>query len=138
MDLAAVLFQPEGTRRRVVAYANVRLDNIQRRYHANELECFALVWACRKFRAHLDDHPFTLRTDSKASTWQSSMRDAAGKLARWAMLLQEFSFNVEHCPEGSNELPDALSRLPANTGVSADTTDLERLLPPSITPTGTT
>lgn len=63
-----------------------------------------MVWACRKFWAYLEDWRFTPKTDSKALTWLASMRDTTGKLARWALLLQEFSFSVEHCPGWENEL----------------------------------
>lgn len=46
------------------------------------------------------------------------------------MLLQEFSFGIEHCPGRTNELPDALSLQPqGETDESIEGT--EKLLPPS-------
>ncbi|CAF4911609.1 unnamed protein product [Pieris macdunnoughi] len=38
------------------------------------------------------------------------MKDPHGKLARWAMKLQAFSFDIVHRPGSSNVVPDALSR----------------------------
>lgn len=46
-----------------------------------------------------------LRTDRSAFLWLDRVRDDRTKLARWAILLQEFTFNVVHCRESTNELP---------------------------------
>ncbi|CAB0030098.1 unnamed protein product, partial [Trichogramma brassicae] len=52
------------------------------------------------------------------------------KLMRWALLLQEFQFTLEHCPGRHNELPDHLSRNPCEE-TPEDLGDTERILPPT-------
>ena len=54
----------------------------------------------------------TIRTDSRKLTWLDRFKGTRDKLTRWALLLQEFSFKVEHCPRKQNELADNLSRNP--------------------------
>lgn len=39
-------------------------------------------------------------------------KDDRAKLTRYALLLQEFNYTVEHCPGKENLLPDCLSRNP--------------------------
>lgn len=46
---------------------------------------------------------------------------------RWSLLLQEFTFDIEHCPGRLNELPDLLSRNPKGEHKELD--DVERLVP---------
>ncbi|XP_025830531.1 uncharacterized protein K02A2.6-like [Agrilus planipennis] len=128
---AAVLYQegPEGTKH-IISYASTRFNPTEQAYHSNEQECLAIVWAIKKYRPYLEDKRFILRTDNRTITWLQNMKDARAKLTRWALLLQEFTFTLEHCPGATNHLPDALSRLPAEELVPSDSDDVTRLLPP--------
>lgn len=131
IGVAAVLYQKVNGERRVISYASAALDETQKKYHANELECFAIVWAVKKYRPYLEDRRFTLRTDNRALTWLHQMKDQRAKLTRWSLLLQEMDFQVEHCPGTENELADALSRQPAPTPAK-DPWSTDKLLPPSL------
>ena len=111
--LGATLFQRDSQGKRlVVSYASSTLTKTEMKYHVNELEVLATIWAIKKYKMYLQDKPFTLRTDSKALSWLNKNRDSKSKLMRWSLLLQEYSFTVEHCPGKDNELPDFLSRNP--------------------------
>ncbi|CAB0028468.1 unnamed protein product [Trichogramma brassicae] len=76
------------------------------------------------------DRPFILRTDSRTVTWLNRFKGTRDKLMRWALLLQEFQFTLEHCPGRHNELPDHLSRNPCEE-TPEDLGDTERILPPT-------
>lgn len=65
-------------------------------------------------RPLLGDKEFLLKTDSRALQWLAQYKDERAKLTRYALLLQEFKFKVEHCPGRINLLPDFLSRNPAD------------------------
>jgi hypothetical protein len=41
-----------------------------------------------------------------------SVSDSSGKLARWALRLQEFGLLIQHRPGKASVVADALSRLP--------------------------
>jgi hypothetical protein len=69
VGMAAVLYQEAGTERRVISYSSARFNPTERRYHSNEQECLAVVWAIRRYRPYLEDNPFTLRTDNMARVW---------------------------------------------------------------------
>ena len=128
--MGAVLFQERADGgRNIVAYSSAKFDRAEAKYDYNEQECLAIIWAIKLYRPYLEDRRFTLRTDSKVLTWMDRLKDTRAKLTRWALLLQEFDFDVEHCPGRDNELPDALSRNPQNKG---ELDDQERLLPPDI------
>ena len=128
--MEVVLFQQEpGKNRRIISHASAKFSPTEAKYHCNEQECLAIIWAIKRFRQYLEDQPFTLRTDSKGLTWLERFKDKRDKLARWSLLLQEFSFRIEHCPRKNNELPDALSRHPQDN-VHVELDDQERMMVP--------
>ena len=129
--MGAVLFQygAQGERR-IIAYASAKFNKVEARYHSNEQECLAVIWAVRRFRHYLEDGKFTLRTDNRALTWLDNVKDGKGKLHRWAMYLRGFNFNVEHVAGRNNELPDALSREPGDNIYNDKPEELDALLPP--------
>lgn len=128
--MAAVLYQEEGGDRKIISYASAKFKPAERRLHVNEQECLALVWAVGHYRPYLEEQPFTVRTDSRCLTWLGKFKDSRAKLTRWALLLQEFSFTLEHVKGKENQLPDLLSRLPEEADYEPEP-DNERLLPPS-------
>lgn len=133
VGIAAVLFQPGDSedQRRIVSFASARLKDAERRYHVNEQECLALIWAIKRYRPLLEGRRFTVKTDSQALTWLQRFKDTKAKLLRWTLLLQEFDFQIEHCPGKLNELPDVLSRDP-DSQLVGDDEDSERLVPPAV------
>ncbi|CAB0030668.1 unnamed protein product [Trichogramma brassicae] len=99
LGMGAVLYQEkENQERSIIAYASAKFSEAERRYHCNEQECLAIIWAIKRFRHYLEDAPFTLRTDSKTLTWLHRFKETRDKLLRWSLLLQEFQFKIEHCP----------------------------------------
>jgi len=132
--MSGVLYQETATgERRIVSFASAKFNKAQRKYHVNEQECFALVWAIKKYRGFLSDKKFTVRTDSRALTWLNRFKDSKAKLTRWALLLQEYVFDIEHVPGSLNQLPDLLSRDP-DSNVQVDSPDESRLVPPEGAP----
>jgi hypothetical protein len=130
LGVAAVLYQERNGLRNIISYSSARLNDAQRRYHINEQECLAVVFAIKKYRPYLEDKPFLLRTDNKCLLWLNGAKDSNAKLTRWSLLLQEFNFRIEHCPGKNNELPDVLSRQPEDVEIPDDTEDVDRMLVP--------
>ncbi|XP_063218574.1 uncharacterized protein LOC134528834 [Bacillus rossius redtenbacheri] len=129
--MGAVLYQVDGDGvRRVIEYPSAKFGPAERRYHVNEQECLAVVWALQCYRHHLEGRSFTLRTDSQCLRWLDSAQGWKSKFTRWAMLIQEFSFSVEHVPGRENQLADELSRNPDPTSVFRDDQGWEEVLPP--------
>ncbi|KAK9694519.1 RNase H-like domain found in reverse transcriptase [Popillia japonica] len=126
---AAIVYQEIQDQRCIISYASVRFNKAERKYHINEQECLAVIWAIKRYRPYLEDRPFTLRTDSKALTWLQQFPESRSKLMRWSLLLQQFQYSVEHIPGRENQLPDALSRNPGSDHTTGDPQETERLLP---------
>ena len=131
LGLSAVLYQmgDEG-QKYIVSYASNTLSPAERRYHINELECLAVVTYVKKYKMYLTDKPFIVRTDNRALLWLHKHQDEKTKFTRWSLLLQEYSFKIEHCPGKENILADFLSRHPQGPIVEDDD-DEDRMYPPN-------
>lgn len=109
--MGAVLMQEDSeAKRHLIHFSSSKFHKAEKQYHINEKECLAMVWAIRRYRHYLEDKHFVLRTDNRALVWLQSHQDDRAKLTRWALLLQEFSFTIEHVAGKANQLPDYLSR----------------------------
>ena len=94
-----------------VAFFSRKLQPRERRYSATELEGLAVVAAVSHFDAYLVTHPFTVETDHRALIFLNSARHLNGRLARWALRLQPYSFSLRYRPGLLNANADAMSRL---------------------------
>ena len=93
-----------------IAYAGKNLSQSERNYSINELELLALVSGVIFFHNYLINNKFTVYTDHKALTWLKTIKHTNSRLIRWALRLQEYTFDIIHKPGKSNNAADALSR----------------------------
>jgi len=103
-----------------VLYVSHKLTTGERKWHIREKEAFAIVWCCVRLRYYLVGKPFVIETDHKGIAglrWVLN-HDKPGRLTRWALLLQEFSFTIHEKPGKDNANADALSRLPVVASVT--------------------
>ena len=94
-----------------MAFWSRKLQPHERRYSATELEGLAVVAAVHHFDAYLITHPFVVETDNKALVFLNSAKHDNGRLARWAMKLQPYTFSIRYRPSGDNVNADTLSRM---------------------------
>lgn len=109
--LGAVLTQNIDDEEKVIAFASRSLTKAERNYSVTERECLAVVFAVDKFRPYVEGVKFTIITDHHSLLWLNRMKDPAGKLARWSVKLNQFSFDLLHRKGKFNVVPDALSRI---------------------------
>ena len=95
---------------KVVAYASKALSARQKKFSATEKEAYAIVFGTQQFRVYLLGRHFKIVTDHNALRWLHSM-EPKGRLARWILDLQEFTFSVVHRAGRIHNNADALSRL---------------------------
>ena len=108
--LGAILCQIEDGKEYVVAYSSKLLTDTQQRYSASERECLAIVFACQKYRAYVFGAHFTIKTDHNALVYLMKVKDPTGRLARMAILLQDFDFTICYRKGALHQNVDALSR----------------------------
>lgn len=95
---------------RPIAFMSKKLNKAQRNYTVTELECMAVVLAIKKFRMYIDGHSFKVVTDHSSLRWLMNQSVLSGRLAKWAIKLQGYSFEIEHRKGTENVVADALSR----------------------------
>ena len=111
VGLGAVLSVVRDGEELPVAFYSKKLQPRERRYSASELEGLAVVAAVHHFQPYLISHPFVVETDHKALVFLGSAQHQNGRLARWAMKLQPYSFSIRYRKGALNQNADVLSRL---------------------------
>jgi hypothetical protein len=113
VGIAAVLAQSDDSGQEyMVACLSRSLNQHERNYSSYEGEMLAAVWGTRAFRQYLHGVRFTLVTDHQPLKWLMKTPELSGKYARWALILQEFEFTVEHRPGVAHSNADVPSRFP--------------------------
>ena len=112
--LGAVLAQPGEVEGKLqpVAYISRVLQAAEKNYGVTEQECLAVIWGLKQFRHYLLGQPFTVITDHQSLKWLMKQQSPNGRLARWALAIQEYEFEIVYRPGAVNYTADALSRAP--------------------------
>ncbi len=95
-----------------MAYVNRSNNAMGSCYSSYKGECLVAVWAVAHFKCYLFGTQFALVTDHQPFKWLMESNKFTRKLARWALILQEYDFQVVHRPKVANLDADGLSRNP--------------------------
>lgn len=74
----------------VVAYGGRNLKSNEQKWHINEKEGLALKEAILHFKPYLSTSKFKVYTDNITVRWLESIKNAQGRLGRWALELQGY------------------------------------------------
>ena len=110
--LGYVLGQSINGSERVVAYGGRELNLAETRYSTTEREALAVVDGIKRYQPYLSCNKFYVHTDHSSLSWLMKVKDPTGRLARWALQLQQYDFQIIHRPGVQNGAADALSRRP--------------------------
>lgn len=94
--IGAVLTQVIEGEEMVICYLSRSLSRNERNYSTTERECLAVIWSIEKLRPYLEGTKFTIITDHGSLVWLNNLKDLTGRLARWAVRLQQFQFDIVH------------------------------------------
>lgn len=111
VGIGSVLFQKdhEGNEKPIYFYS-AKLSAAEKNYSVTERECLSVIKAVKKFRPYIEGYKFTIITDHHSLKWLMTTKDLNGRLARWSLKLQPFTFDIEHRKGALNIVPDSLSR----------------------------
>lgn len=108
----AILTQThEDGQERVVSFFSHKFSGAQTRYSATERECLSVLLALDHYRGFIEGVKFKVYTDHASLTWLKNLKDPTGKLARWALRMQAYDFQLEYRKGKTNVVPDAMSRI---------------------------
>lgn len=112
--LGCILSQMMDDGEHVIAYGSRTLSKAECKYSVTEKECLAVLWAVERYRPYIEGAQFTIITDHHSLLWLNNLKDPVGRLARWAVRLQQYDYNIQHRKGSAHVGPDALSRAVGN------------------------
>ena len=101
----------EQGRERVIAYGGRALTPNEVKFPVTHKECLGIISAIRHFHVYLAHSKFTVYTDHKALTSLPTNKRYEGRLARWALFLQQYNYTVQAKKGTHNSNADFLSRI---------------------------
>ena len=108
--LGVVLLQnnEEGIDRPIANFSRT-LNKHKRNYTVTEKECLAVLFGINESRPYIYGTRFKVVTDHSSLRWLLNLKDPDGRLARWAVKLQSYDFEIEHRPGTKQTNADSLS-----------------------------
>lgn len=94
----------------VIEYWSRSVPAAMRDYDARRLELLAVIIALEHFKPFIDGVRVQLDTDHRNLTCLKDIKHSSGQLARWAMRLSEFNFELKYRPGKYMQMADRLSR----------------------------
>ncbi|GFX34169.1 hypothetical protein TNCV_2072061 [Trichonephila clavipes] len=117
---AVLLQEEEDGKLHPVQYMSQKTTPAEEKYSSYELEVLAIVNALKKFRTYLLGNHFKIITDCSAFQKTMDKKDLVTSIARWALLLEEYDYEIVHRSGQTMQHVDALSRYPV-TMITSDT-----------------
>ena len=102
------------------------MSQAETRYSTTKREALAVIYACKKFRHYLLGYRIVFHTNHDSLKYLVNKLDLSGRIARWILLLQEFTYEVVVKSGKTNANADFLSRqrgTPAVESLNADFPD---------------
>ncbi len=109
--VGAVLLQDHEGQLFPVSYASKKLLQREVAYSTIEKECFAIVWAIKKFMLYLYGTEFIIQTDHKPLVYLNKTKFVNDRIMRWAMFIQNYKCRIESIRGSENVGADFLSRV---------------------------
>jgi hypothetical protein len=119
LGLGAVLWQRCDGEDKPISCISRKLKDAEKNYAIIELECLAIKWAIEKFHDYLYGSKFIVRTDHAPLMWLNENKCLTSRRMRWALSLQNYSFDIEYVKGKENFLADVFSRYPSSGENSA-------------------
>src|SRR5207253_2487787 len=95
-----------------IAFISSKLGGAQLNWSAIEKECYAIIFALKKFDSFVYGRRIHIITDNNPLVFITKSTPTNAKLSRWSLAIQRYNIvNIEHLSGVLNKNCDALSRL---------------------------
>ena len=131
--IGAILAQiDENGHEYVCIYSSRLLKGAELNYGITEKECLAVLWGVSLYRVYVYGQRFKIVTDHSALLWLLKIKNAEGRLAKWANTLQVYTFDIIHRAGKAHTNADAVSRALLNVeisiqGIANDKVEIEEI-----------
>ena len=119
VGLGAVLshIDDDGTNERPVEFISRTLSNAEKKYSQIDKEALGIVWAIKRFHMYLYGRHFELVTDHQPLVHifgpkRGIPEMTANRLSRYALLLQNYDYNIVYRNTKEHANADVMSRFP--------------------------
>ncbi|GFV79148.1 transposon Tf2-9 polyprotein [Trichonephila clavipes] len=109
---AISLQEAEDGKLHPVYYMSRKTNAAEEKYDSYELEVLAIINAIKKFHVYLLGQHFKIVTDCSAFQKTMQKKDLITRIARWALQLEEFDYEIEYRAGSRMKHVDALTRYP--------------------------
>eukprot|EP00918_Siedleckia_nematoides_P022428 GHVU01048316.1.p1 GENE.GHVU01048316.1~~GHVU01048316.1.p1 ORF type:complete len:954 (-),score=58.07 GHVU01048316.1:221-3082(-) len=93
---------------RPVLFLSHKFSDAESNWTIREKEAFGIVWCIIRLRKYLISSSFVVRNDNASLAWLKTAPQP--KIARWAILLSEFDFTIQHRSGKGMQHVDCISR----------------------------
>ena len=114
-----------------VGFFSQHLHVAEMNYSTSEKELLAVVRAIEYFKQFLFGVKFTVITDHRPLKWLFTAKKLSSRLARWAVVLAEYTFDIVYREGKKNICADAMSRC-SETQEDIDKVNATGLIPNNI------
>jgi len=83
---------------RVIAYGGRQWTKHESMWSVSELEMAGILYALEANSQYFIGRQFKIYTDHISNTWVHNLKHSQGKLYRWSLRLQNYSFTIHHLP----------------------------------------
>ena len=113
--IGGCLYQHHDGKPCAVQYISRQMTPAEKNYDVREKECLAIKYCLEKLRHYLLCTTFTIKclSDHRSLTFLKNGREMGGRIARWALSLGEYQYEIEYIKGTDNALADVLSRMVA-------------------------
>ena len=99
----------DNNKEHAILYGGRSLLDAESHWDVTSLEGIALVSAIKDCHEYLANNSFTVYTDHESLVNLRKTQNKSGRMLRWALMLQEYNYEIKHKSGVSNHV-DALSR----------------------------
>ena len=106
--IGGCLFQYHDGKPCAVQYLSRQMIPAERNYDVREKECLAVKYCLEKLRHYLLCTKFTIKclSDHRSLTFLKNGKEVGGRIARWALSLGEYDYEIEYIKGKDNTCAD--------------------------------